>query len=327
MEYKLSVIIPAFNAETYITRCLESIFAQSIESKEIIVVDDGSEDSTLCILESYKSKLDDFNKSNFKIINKSNGGPSSARNTGLNVASGEYIAFVDSDDYIEPDMYENLICIAENESLDLVLCNILNHYPDGGIHPSEEKAPANRILTKKEIVELICPTLMREDVFGGPCNRIYRKAFIEKIGARMPENIDYGEDAVFQMQVFDNVDKTWFDSHCYYHYIHRDGSQSHAQIGRFKKTLLPLYIIRKRYGDKWGIDEKKINNYFIYCTAMDFITTLKNKEYKTKREYLRDIFRNEHLYNSLKNCSININTYTFTIWFVYRLFKHFVRKR
>lgn len=115
---KVSVIVPVYNVENYIRKCLDSIISQTLKDIEIILVDDGSEDNSGKICDEYAEK-----DSRIIVIHQKNNGLSNARNTGLNIASGEYIGFVDSDDYIKSEMYSEMYQTAEKTDADMVLCN------------------------------------------------------------------------------------------------------------------------------------------------------------------------------------------------------------
>ena len=112
--YKLSVIIPVYNVENYLRECLDSITSQTVKDIEIICIDDGSTDNSPKILKEYQKK-----DSRIKIITKENGGQASARNLGIKKAQGEYIAFIDSDDFIESEMLEKLYTKAKDNNLDI----------------------------------------------------------------------------------------------------------------------------------------------------------------------------------------------------------------
>lgn len=324
MSVNISVIVPVYNAEHLVLSCLKSIYSQTVSALEIICVNDGSKDNSLAVLKEFQMEHPDTDNRKITVIDKENGGPSSARNTGLEAARGKYIGFVDCDDYIEPEMYQSLIAIAEKNQLNVVMCNILNVYPNHQQFPSEEKVPVNKLINRSEILQMICPTLMKEDVFGGPCNRIYSRAFIEQFQIRMPDNIGYGEDAVFQMQVFDKLERTWFDSNCYYHYLHREGTQSSAKPGRLLNTLEPLYKIRCSYSKKWIINEEEVNDYFIYCALMDFIITMKAFPMKEKRQYRKAFFKNASLKKAFRASTITKKKYTKKIYYLYRIIKPFM---
>ena len=126
MDEKLvSVIIPAYNIEDYIGRCLDSIISQTYKNLEIIVVDDGSRDYTGEILDNYAKK-----DRRIKVIHKENGGVSSARNKGIEAAEGDYIGFIDGDDLIEPGMYKTLVDLLEEENADIAHCGYQMVFPD-----------------------------------------------------------------------------------------------------------------------------------------------------------------------------------------------------
>lgn len=118
---KISIIVPVYNVEAYLSRCLDSIVHQTYKNLEIILVNDGSKDSSLEICNKYAHE-----DSRITVINKENGGQSSARNMGLDIATGNYIGFVDSDDWIEPKMYENLLSVLLDNKADVAVCEVYN---------------------------------------------------------------------------------------------------------------------------------------------------------------------------------------------------------
>lgn len=121
----ISVIIPIYNVEAYLDECIASVIAQTYSNLEIILVDDGSPDNCPQMCDEWAAK-----DSRIRVIHKENGGLSDARNAGIDIATGEYIAFVDSDDWIEPEMYEIMLAALKNENADICACNILSCFPD-----------------------------------------------------------------------------------------------------------------------------------------------------------------------------------------------------
>lgn len=113
-EYKVSIIIPVYNVERYIERCLESVFNQTFKNSEVIIVNDGSTDKSMDIVKHYKEKC--------LIINQENSGLSSARNKGLEYATGDFILFIDSDDYIHPSMVKDMYDVIVSTQSDIVIC-------------------------------------------------------------------------------------------------------------------------------------------------------------------------------------------------------------
>ena len=125
---KVSIIVPVYNVEDYLPKCLETLVNQTLGDMEIIVVNDGATDGSQAVIDSFVSRY-----SNVKSLIKPNGGLSDARNYGMPYATGEYIGFVDSDDYVDLDMYENLYRKAKEADYDIVECNLHHVYPDGSI--------------------------------------------------------------------------------------------------------------------------------------------------------------------------------------------------
>lgn len=135
---KVSVIIPIYNAENYLKKCIESVLHQTLQGVEIILVDDGSTDGSGAICDQYSVFQ------NIKVLHQENKGLSAARNTGLDAATGDYVAFLDSDDYVDPEMYNEMYLTAKKENVDIVYCNyavVKNDkiLPGGGYIPSCRK--------------------------------------------------------------------------------------------------------------------------------------------------------------------------------------------
>ena len=142
-EDLISVIVPVYNVENYLRECLDSIVAQTYRNIEVILVDDGSKDSSGKICDEYADK-----DNRIKVIHKENGGVSAARNTGLDIAKGEWISYVDSDDYIESTMIETLICLAKKNDVELAMCSFKD------ISECENVTQENdiRIFSKDELI-------------------------------------------------------------------------------------------------------------------------------------------------------------------------------
>ena len=117
----ISVIVPVYNSEKYVNRCIDSILNQTYENLEVILIDDGSSDGSLKICESWAEK-----DNRIKILKQKNSGVSSARNLGIENASGDYVAFVDNDDWLRPEMYETMLSLAEKEKSDVTVCKFIN---------------------------------------------------------------------------------------------------------------------------------------------------------------------------------------------------------
>ena len=183
---KVSVIVAAYNAEKYVTETLESIANQSIDDYEIIVVNDGSTDRTIDILRDYESRY-----ANMTVIDKENGGPSSARNCGLDIAKGDYVYFFDADDVLEIDALEKLYDRAKEKRADLVIAkydifNRFKTFPVNGIND----------LVKMDKIGKYEPQILWTFSL---CNKLFRRSIIEKYDLRLPP-ISYSEDGAFLMR-------------------------------------------------------------------------------------------------------------------------------
>lgn len=156
-EKKISVIVPIWNAHDYLHRCIDSILGQTYKNLELILVDDGSSDDSLSICQSY-AKQDE----RVRVFHKENGGQASARNLALDVCTGDYIGFVDNDDWILPSMYERLVALIEKYGAEVARCDDLSDISEMGC--------------LQKITESVCEKqqyhkLLFCDIWGGPCNR------------------------------------------------------------------------------------------------------------------------------------------------------------
>ena len=182
MEKLVSVIIPAYNIEKYISRCLDSIIAQTYNNLEIIVVDDGSKDQTAEILDDYQKR-----DSRIIVIHKENGGVSSARNQGLDIAKGDYIGFVDGDDLIKPNMYEVLVKLLEEENADIAHCGYQMVFPDRVDY--YYNTGRRKIQTTQEgLKDLLSGKMIEPALY----NKLYRKQLFNNI--LLDEKIRMNED-------------------------------------------------------------------------------------------------------------------------------------
>ena len=165
----VSVIIPIYNVEKYLAECIESVINQTFSDLEIILVNDGSTDNCREICENYKRK-----DNRIKLIHKSNGGPSSARNAGIDIAKGDYFTFIDSDDYIMPDMIEQLIYVSQSTDADISICckSDYKDESDKGINKDIE------ILTKEETLKCI---LTEKKILTSPCGKLYKRNLFNKV--------------------------------------------------------------------------------------------------------------------------------------------------
>ena len=217
MDEKLvSVIIPAYNIEDYIGRCLDSIISQTYKNLEIIVVDDGSRDYTGEILDNYAKK-----DRRIKVIHKENGGVSSARNKGIEAAEGDYIGFIDGDDLIEPEMYKTLVDLLEEENADIAHCGYQMVFPDriDYYHNTGKK----KIQTTEEGLKDL---LSGEMIEPGLVNKLYKKELIKN--CRLNETVKINGDLLMNYQLFKLSQKSVYYDITPYSYMIRSSSATGA---------------------------------------------------------------------------------------------------
>lgn len=186
---QISIIVPVYNVEKYLNRCVDSILNQTFKDFELILVNDGSKDKSGNICDEYEKK-----DSRVKVIHKPNGGVSSARNTGIDNATGKYIMFVDSDDYIDSNMLSNMLKTINND-IDLIVSSIKMVTKNGN---SEFKMP-NKLYTTKEILEEYCCELFPRICLCGPVCKIYKLEIINRYNLRFRTDLSLGEDTYFNM--------------------------------------------------------------------------------------------------------------------------------
>lgn len=207
----LSVIVPIYNSEKYIGQCIESILSQSMDNIDVILVDDGSTDKSGEICDLYAKE----NK-NICVIHKRNEGRVLARKDGLEKASTKYVGFVDSDDWIEPDMYKTMIRFMDIEKVDMVECayNLYDDFSKRIIKVVKDNIEPGRYQRDGGILE----KFVRGEMIQAHWNRVYRTEIIRECMESVPNEIKLGEDAICNFQYISAVQSLYIDDHAYYNY-------------------------------------------------------------------------------------------------------------
>ncbi len=219
----LSIIIPVYNKEQYINGCLTSILNQTFTDFELILVNDGSTDGSEAVCRRFAES-----DNRIALITKPNGGVSSARNVGLSKASGKYIGFIDSDDAIEPDMYELLIRNAEQYQADISICRLKTIFPDKTVAPAEQEGV--EVFKHEQALSLF----LKGELDMSANNKIYK--------AELAKQVQFSghvyEDILYLSKVFLKAKKSVFENVVKYHYIVRDSSVSVKQFNaRYLETI------------------------------------------------------------------------------------------
>ena len=210
---KISVIVPVYNTEKYLHRCIDSVLAQTYKDFELLLIDDGSKDSSGAICDEYAAR-----DSRVKVFHKENGGVSSARNAGLAIASGDWIMHLDGDDWIEPDMLERLIRKGEDTGADIVMGDFLFAYSDRDILYSLPDWDNNKTASLNRYI-----TSVWTCVWGG----IHKRSLYEVYQLKSPQGVTYCEDFHLMARLCYYAKKVVNIHQPFYHYRQQEGSVMH----------------------------------------------------------------------------------------------------
>ncbi|HAT4134361.1 glycosyltransferase family 2 protein [Clostridium perfringens] len=241
----VSVIVPVYNVEKYISKCIESIKNQTYKNIEIIFVDDGSNDNSRKIISGYMN-LD----KRIKYLYQHNRGPSVARNKGIDEAKGDFIIFVDSDDWINTNMIEDMLAEMKKENADIAICDY--------ILETEKKSIYSDTLSKlKEInSNSIKDLLVCSDTLNSQCNRLYKKKIIFDNKIRFDEGLTVGEDQIFNMEYITHTKNIAYIQKGFYHYRMVSNSTCRKVHKNQIEMLEKQQEIRNRIISKWGMYDK-----------------------------------------------------------------------
>lgn len=220
---KISIVIPIYNAEDHLQRCVDSVLNQTEKNIEIILVDDGSKDNSIEICKNYLNQ-----DKRVQLIHQENSGVSAARNRGIEQACGEYIGFIDSDDWIEPNMYECLLREANQASADIVICDARTVYEDGKIQADTiTQLSGNQILQKSEFT----PSLLLE-MAGSAWRCIYKNhRYNDKLQKQktilFPLGVKFSEDRIFNLYAFGQANKICYIKKAFYNRYMNEKSTVH----------------------------------------------------------------------------------------------------
>lgn len=239
----ISIVVPVYKVEKYLERCVESLRRQTIRDIEIILVDDGSPDRCPQICDALV-KQDE----RIRVVHKKNGGLSSARNAGLKVATGEYVGFVDSDDDVEPDMYEKMLAVIEYENVDFVMSDYLRITADGSRYLKTLDIQRGRY-DKAALREKIFPSLiMGENVDYGPFlsvwHCLYRTDFLLSNNIFFDEEVRWSEDNIFSAIVGYRANSFYYmKGEGLYHYYQNPGTITTG----YRPGAWAIYCIMNRH--------------------------------------------------------------------------------
>lgn len=301
MSVNVSVIIPVYNAENYISQCIESLLNQTLQECEFIFINDGSKDKSREIIENYQKS-----NNRIKLLNQKNQGVSSARNTGLQVAAGEYIAFVDADDYIEKEMYEILYNSAKQNDCDLVVSNFESEMGEHKII-TKYPFPINTDLKKDFIQKELLPYFLKTDNLNSVVNKLYKKQLIKEYNVKFPVGVSLGEDGMFNIKFLSYANSIKYLDYTGYHYREVSGSATRniSEKDYFNRALevykLEVPEIYSVFNDKVKVRRLKsiklINNVMSYIHV--YFTPSKDVKFSQRYNYIKKMIRNKYVREAL----------------------------
>lgn len=228
MSDTISVIVPIYNVEKYLDRCVQSLVNQTYKNLEIILVDDGSPDNCPAMCDEYAKK-----DSRIKVIHKANGGLGFARNSGLDAATGKYFAFIDSDDYVDLDYYEILYKSISSGDYDVALCGMSSE--NNGVKRRGRHIYSGKTFDRGGVMNILLPSMLGADRFGknssgiSACKAIYRLSLVNDNNIRFVSEREYiSEDAVFDIELYKYVKSAIVSEGGGYYYCYNGSSLSHS---------------------------------------------------------------------------------------------------
>lgn len=301
---ELSIILPVYNSERYVGRCIDSVLAQTMRDLELLVIDDGSSDSSGLICEEYAGK-----DQRVRVIHQQNAGVSAARNAGIDSAAGAYIGFVDSDDWVEPEMFERLLHEAKRTGADVVMCDAAAVCLDGRTQADTiTQLSGNTILQKSDF----SPALILE-MAGSVCRCIYQNDRCSgkprRIPLAFPPGVVFSEDRIFNLYAFGQADRVAYMKESYYHrYLDPESAVHRFRADYFEAYRKAADEIERAIRLAWEDDEALQTAYLgqlisgslmAVCNYYDKTATLTKQE---RRKAVERLCEDQRLRTAIKRC-------------------------
>ena len=274
---KISIIVPVYNSEETIRKTIASILAQSENAFELILVDDGSKDNSGSICDEYAA-LDQ----RIHVVHQDNAGVSAARNAGIAISCGDYLGFVDADDWIEPKMYARLLEEAETTVSDIIMCDAVTVYSEGRTQADTiTRLSGNAFLIKSDFT----PSLLLE-MAGSACRCIYSKRLFDdrKMNPdwlHFPLGVKFSEDRIFNLYAFGKAERiAYIKEPFYYRYVNKKSTVHRFHADYFEAYKVAAQEIEKAVRLVWG-DEKELQRAYLGQFITGAEMAICNYYYKT----------------------------------------------
>lgn len=309
----VSVIVPVYNAEKTIVRCLDSIISQTFKDIEIIIVNDGSNDGSQMICEKYCDRY-----SEIRLINQDNAGPATARNTGIDYAAGKYIAFIDSDDYAEDNMIEEMVKAVEGNQAEMVICG---YYQEIAGVITEHKFDYNSGLYEDDHLKKIAIDLISNvsDTRIPPYSwvRMILRDALENPRLRYAAGMVRSEDYYLFVQLHFRVNRLYLlTDKPLYHYMEQERSVTHSYVSRYWDSVKEIYMGLKQNLPKKKEIEDRLNIMLIQRSLIALNNSSRCKSKKLFKEEIEEITRDGILNTVIQRLSPKEGYKRFGIYYV-----------
>lgn len=251
----ISVIIPIYNVEKYLKRCVDSVLRQKNVTQEIILVDDGSTDASGKICDDYAATYPAI-----KCMHITNSGPSTAKNVGYDMATGNYLAFIDSDDEIKPDMFFSMLQSGYKHDADIVCCNYIQVNEDGSYEHTEHTGK-EYVLNQDDALKAL---LIKDKIYSQCWTKIYKRSTIETHNIRNTDGLKTDEDFIYNIQAFACSKKICVVDKPLYMYTHRTQSLSKDYFNNHIQQYIDNRVLRLNLLEK--IIREQFPHLQAYCT-------------------------------------------------------------
>lgn len=293
----VSIIVPVFNAEDKLEKCIKSILNQSYGDIELILINDGSKDSSGKICEKYAEQ-----DRRVRYIDQQNKGASATRNEGISLASGEYIQFVDSDDYIEKRMTEQMVKRMQDTGADMVMCGYTEFFPEY----KDIRLPEIDKTIKMTEIGKEYPNIFERFLLNSPCNKLYKK---DKLFEKFPEDLSLGEDLIFNLHNMKYFEKISFIKKSLYNYMISQGSLNRKYRKNSIEIAERLYLESMEFSRNFQIGKAStihISNIFMtfFFYGLTDLFTISGYDKKKKKEILDKWIRNHNIQKAAEEADL-----------------------
>ena len=308
MKNYLSVIVPVYNVEDHLVKCLDSIINQTFKDLEIILVNDGSTDNSAKICDDYAEK-----DARIKVIHQQNSGVSTARNRGIDLAAGDYITFVDSDDWLELQMYEKMLEIAQQETIvDVIMCDFKNIKKNSEVEITAEIRKG--LYSKEEIILELYPTLIVTENFGripivSVWSCLFKNSFLKDNNIEFDGKLFYSEDYLFMAEVMVKAKSFYYyKGNYFYNYLQYEESRSKKFQPVWWENLLYLnQELKKLFDDSVDFDFSRQLKLQLLHSVLDISSSIYKSntlKWSEKLNELRSVLKQKEI--SMSFCNLRL---------------------